>query len=450
MTPRIIHSLYFKWDINQQLDPCQEVLDHTPYRKMSAYAPDFEMRLWTLSPTKDFCQQYYPSLWEALMKCGRVIMMMDVLRWLIVNHFGGIYWQMSTTPLMRMSAYLPPPNKHVRLFTEFLLTPAQCMAMAAEPIRAGKPEEPIRISNQVFSASPGSPYRQKTIDFLLKRIQTMTPKKDYDVLYISANAAVSEAYDTFGKSDSSIELTDLTTTRRMIKWRYGGSWRKEKSSTPPPTETKPLPSPKLDRAPSLASMYYTWVKPHPHEVWLTQQDVSCPRTSCLPLLETFIEKQVIRTVFEAPCGIFRPIATPCQYDGGDPSRLVVHTNKKQTKKTDIRFRHVNMLYTRFPLVDLFVCPNFLEWLSFAEAQRVLRRILASKPRFLALTGYPLLTEIWDTALGDFRPLNLRLPPFHFPEPIDSLPRPPLSGGRPDRCFMVWALNDLTHSPLVNP
>ena len=446
MTPRIIHSLYFKWDKNQKLDPCQDNFDRTPYRMMSEYAPDFEMRLWTLSTTKDFCQQHYPSVWEALMKCDRSIMMMDVLRWLIVNHFGGIYWQMSTTPLMNMSMYLPPFDKSVRLFTEFVMTPSQCQAMAAEPIRHGKPEEAIRISNQVFSAQPGAPFLQKMVDFLLKRIQTMTPKKDYDVLYISANAAVSEAYDTFGNTDSSIELTDLANTRRMMKWRYGGSWRKDKLPAVPTTENKPPPSPKMDRVPALASIYYTWIKPHPHEEWLNQQDLSCPRTSCLPLLEPFIEKWEIQTVFEAPCGIFQPVATKCQYGGGDPSRLVVHTNQPY-EKSNIHFRHVQMLYSRFPSVDLFVCPNFLEWLSFAEAKRVLRRILFAKPRFLALTGYSLLTETWDTSFGDFRPLNPQLEPFYFPKPTSIITLPPIANSRPDHCLMTWLTTDLSNRSL---
>lgn len=101
-----------------------------------------------------------------------------------------------------------------------------------------------------------------------------------------------------------------------------------------------------------------------------------------------------------------------------------------------------MLHTRFPTVDLFVCPDFLDWLSFAEIRRVLSRILISKPRFLALTGYSLLAESWDAAFGDFRPLNPRLAPFQFPEPVDSLPLPPSTTSRPDRCLWIWKAEEV--------
>lgn len=453
MTPRIVHSIHFQWDENQKVNPLGAVFDMTPHLNMRAFAPDFDVRLWTFPLCRDFCIQYYPSVWDVLKTCPRPVMMIDVLRWLVVSHFGGIYWQMRTTPLVPMQNFLPSPGKAVRLFTENVMSPAQCQAMTAEPIRAGKPEEPIRISNQVFSASPGAPYLQKTIGFLLNRIQTMTPKKDYDVLYISANAAVSEAYDTFGKNDSDVELTSLEQTRRIMKWRYGGSWRKDKSPAHKSLETLPasLPITQADRFPALASMYYTWIKPHLHERWFDQQDMNNPRTSCLPLLQSIIVKQNIQTVFEAPCGLFQPTDVKCHYTGGDPSRRIIRENRLRATQSHTTFRHVQMLYSRFPEVDLFVCPNFLEWLPFSEAFRLLRRILLSKPRFLALTGYPLLTETWDTAFGDFRPLNPLLPPFCFPEPLATLPWPPTSTGRPDRHLFLWPTQSIpllpTHTEL---
>ena len=410
---------------------------------MRQYAPDFDVRLWTFSKAKDFCLSHYPAAWDIVRICPHPTMMVDILRWVIVHHFGGIYWQMSTTPLTNMDNLLPSAGKTVRLFTEFNSTPDQCRLMAAEPIRNGEPEESIRVLNQVFAAQPQTPFVQKHIDLILKRNLSYTPRKDYDILFIGANAALSTSYDRFGKNDPDVELINLEHSRLMLKWRYLGSWRKEIRTAPPPSPPiSPPTNCRMDRIRPLASVYYKWIKQHHHEKWLTQLDAGFTRTSSVSYMEPWIINLEIRTVFEAPCGIYQPVDLNCFYMGGDPNRLVVHENQQQTKRTNIRFRHVNMLYTRFPSVDLFVCPDFLEWLSFAEAQRVLRRILASKPRFLALTGYSLLTETWDTFLGDFRPLNLRLPPFHFPEPIETLRVPLISGGRSDRCLMVWKADDL--------
>ncbi|NLG36284.1 MAG: hypothetical protein GX548_13120, partial [Lentisphaerae bacterium] len=227
MTPRIIHMMHFPWDATHTLKENDEDFDHGPWETMRKYAPDFDVQLWTYSRIRDFCRQQAPAIWEHLSRCSHPVMMVDVLRWLVVSHFGGIYWQMNTTPLREMSAYLPSPGKNVRLFTEFVLTPDQCQSMAAEPIRNGQPEEATRVLIQAFSAHPAAPFVLKTIDLLMDRARTLTPKKDYDILYITGNAAVSTAYDRFGKDDASVELVDLRVSKQMIKWHYRGSWRRE-------------------------------------------------------------------------------------------------------------------------------------------------------------------------------------------------------------------------------
>lgn len=445
MTPQIIHYIFFPWDEHHKLKANENDFDHSPIFNMRRYAPDFDVQLWTYSKARDFCSCLYPSVWNIVQKCPHPTMMVDILRWVIVHHFGGIYWQISTTPLLGMKDLLPSTGKKVRLFTEFHLSPGQCQNMAAEPIRKGEPEEPIRVLNQVFAAEPQTDFIQKHIALILERNVSCVPKNDYDILFIGANAALSTSYDRFGKNDPSVELMSLEKSRCMLKWRYLGSWRKETRVSPPPAIPAPVFPPFrccADRIPALASAYYLWIKPHPHEQWLDQQDLSGPRTSCLPLLQSIIVKQNIQTVFEAPCGLFQPTDVRCLYMGGDPSRRVIHENRLRATQPHTTFRHVRMLYSRFPEVDLFVCPDFLEWLPFSEAFRLLRRILLSKPRFLALTGYPLLTETWDTAFGDFRPFNPLLPPFQLPESISTIPFPSTPNRRPDKCLFLWKTDSL--------
>ena len=443
MIPRLIHLIYFPWDRNHRLKPDENDFDHGPCEVLRRYASGFEVRLWTFSAIRDFCLRNYPDVWSVVERCPHPTMMVDVLRWLVVRHFGGIYWQMSTTPLAPMDAFLPSPGKSVRLFTEFVLTPEQCRAMAAEPIRRGEPEEPIRVLNQVFAAAPGAAFIQKVLDFILERNRTLAPKKDYDVLFIGANAALSTAYDRFGKNDATVELLDREESKRLMRWRYLGSWRKDATPGAAPESPEPAPVPRLDRFPGLAAGYYRSLRRHSHETWLEQMDAVRPRTSCLPRLSPWIEKSGIRTLVEAPSGLYVGGSDGAEYVGGDPNRAVVLENRRRANGAGVRFRHVNMLYSRFPRADLFICPDFLEWLSFAEALRVLRRIAATaQPRYLALTGYRLLNESWDTALGDFRPIPYRLPPFGFPEPVATVELGPQAGGRPDRGLMVWKMEDV--------
>lgn len=442
MAPHIIHILYFPWDKSHKLKANEEDFDHGPYFTLCKYAPDFEVRLWTLSKARDFCSTLYPEVWAVVEKCPHPTMMVDILRWLVVYHFGGIYWQMSTTPLVELGALLPSPGKDVRLFTEFNMSPEQCRAMAAEPIRHGEPEEPIRVLNQVFSAEPRSVFIQKVLDLVLDRNRTLVPRKDYDILFIGANAALSTAYDRFGKNDAGVELMNREESRRMLKWRYLGSWRRDPRPSAPSRSPATPPVPVLDRWPAFASAYYRWCRRHPHEALVDQIDAVRPRTSCLPPMLPLIEKLGLRSVYEAPCGACDPaVGLPVEYAGGDPSRAVVRENRRRNRGGRVRFQPVNLLYSRFPSVDLFICPDFLEWLSYAEALRVLRRIAVSNPRHIALTGYRFLKDSWDTALGDFRPIDFCAAPFRFPEPMEMMDLPPVAGGRPDRCLMVWKTSD---------
>ncbi len=441
MTPRLIHIIYFPWDRDHQLKADENDFDHGPIEALRQYAPDFEIRLWTWSRARDFGRQQYPEVWATVEKCPHPTMMVDILRWLMVLHFGGLYWQISTTPLVPLADLLPGPGKNVQLFTEFVMTPEQGRAMAAEPIRNGEPEESVRVLNQVFAAAPGAPFIRKMLDLVLERNRTLVPKNDYDILYIGANAVLSTAYDRFGKNDPAVELRSREESKRQLHWRYLGSWRK---AVPPqaavPAEPPALP--RLDRMPALAEWLYRFRR-HPHERLLDEIDAGGPRVSCLEDLRPWMAKAGIRSVYEAPCGQGGGGNSPEIYLGGDPRREVVRACRQKAWGGAVRFERANLLYSRFPDVDLFICPDFLEWLSFAEARRVLRRILATaRPRFLALTGYRLLHDSWETAFGDFRPIAYDLAPFRFPEPVEILSLPPRRGGRPDRCLMVWSTNGL--------
>lgn len=441
MSPSIIHMMHFPWDKNQTLKPNPDEFDRTSYDFMREYAVNFETLLWTYPKARDFCTEHYPDIWKTLQTVSRPVMLVDILRWVVIHHFGGIYWQMNATPLRAMSAYLPAGDKRVRLFTEFILSEDKCRAMANEPIRNGEAEEPTRVLIQAFAARPGEPFIKKTIEFLLDRVRKHTPKKDYDILYITGNAAVSTAYDQFGKNDPAVELIGLDESKRMIKWHYSGSWRKDapESNSPPKTTQKARPT-RMDRMPALGAVLYRWRKHH-HESMLSEFDKGNPRQGCTPKIAAWIHERGIKSVYEAPSGLVTmPQASAVQYEFGDPIPAVVMENRKNNPTA--RCHRVNMLYSNFPTAELFVCANFLELLPHSEALRVLRRIIASKPRYIALTSYPFLNHSWDTALGDFRPVCFHLDPFQFPAPQEILRLPALPSSRPDRCLMIWRAADL--------
>jgi hypothetical protein len=155
-------------------------------------------------------------------------MMIDLLRLLVVYHYGGIYWQYGSIEKVGMNMFLPREDKNVKLFTESVLSNRFANRMKKEHIRNGEPEERIRVCTQVFSAVQQHPYIWLLFSTAIKNSQKYEVKKDYDILYITGNAMMSTVYDQVGKKMNDIELVDYRIQKRMIKISSKGSWRTDK------------------------------------------------------------------------------------------------------------------------------------------------------------------------------------------------------------------------------
>ena len=226
------HMIYFPWDKQQRFLQDEFNFDHNPYYFIKNFAKkeqNVKVQLWTFTKAKQFCAKYYPEIWSILERyAARPTMYVDILRWLFVYHYGGVYLQYRSVPKVPLHAFLPQKGT-VRFFTEKILSPEFAAQMANVPIRNGKPEELLRIRNQIFSAKkPKEKIIWKLICFLTDRMEKHRVTCDYDILYISANAAVSEFYDRYCKTDKDVELTSLKTTDKMIQIVCLGSWRVDK------------------------------------------------------------------------------------------------------------------------------------------------------------------------------------------------------------------------------
>ena len=424
-----VHMIYFPWDRLQRLQEPTEDFDRGPFDAMVRYAHPIPVELWTHHRAMAFCRREYPRIAEILTGATRPVMLVDLLRWLIVYHFGGVFWQFYTEPLAEMNRFLPSRHKSVRLFTEFDLSEKQCWDAAAHSIRAGVPEEPVRILIQVFSARPRATFLRKTIDLIVKRMENTRPQCDYDILYITGNAAASAAYALFGQNDPDVERMDRGTSRRWIHWKYRGTWRtdtslstkKQEAGMSPPQAS--VPAQDLtggNRFRRLKGTAYRRLGVHDHEKLMrSREDLRGSHSlSSDPAVRATFHELGIASLFEIPCGRWIPPAEslPFLYLGGDPDRGVVRANRLACARGAERFLHVLPLYDRIPHVDALLCVGYLEWLPFREGLRVLNNFLNSHARWFGLLTHPLLLENWDTALGDSRPLNLCCSPFSLPPP----------------------------------
>ena len=230
-SPKIIHLIYIPWDKQQKLKDNHLDFDMKPYIKLKQNNPDYNIKLWTLPDIQEFVRNFYPENYNDIFDVPRPVMIVDIIRLLVVYHYGGIYWQYgSIRKVNSMDIFQPSNDKKVKLFTEIVLSDAKAQEMKNEPIRNGEPEEKIRVCTQIFSAVPKHPYIFKLFKTALNNKNKYQVKRDYDILYITGNAMMSTVYNQTGKNMNDIELVDYDTTQKIIKISSSGSWRKEKET----------------------------------------------------------------------------------------------------------------------------------------------------------------------------------------------------------------------------
>jgi hypothetical protein len=452
MLPRIIHMIYFPWGKDQRLLTDPHAFDHGPYVRMCSYAPDFEVRLWTLPDAQTHCTQHHPGIWELLLAVPRPMMMVDYLRWLVVHDFGGIYWQYDFNALANMNRMLPSSENEVRLFTEFVNDSETCQRMAKEPVRQGEPEESIRVVNQVFSARAGHPFIRSTMGLIEHRLRTCNFRKDYDLLFISANAAVSTAYDRFGKKDPTVELMPLQVTRQSFKIMYRGTWRTDSKSETRGQRSFPINKLRhvFKGIPGLQAAVHRWIKPHAHEEGLRvsgcrlQGDGSSFFVLRSSLMEV-VGELGIRSVLECSVsggsvfggeemtGVSLRVTTPVR-------RLLksdsIYDAEESRSASGISF--LNPMYSRLPRVDAILLVDYFDQIPNRDVRTIIDRAKKAGIRWLLASHYPCLNTNWDTYAGEWRPISLTLVPFALSEPVALIPDADPER-RPDRALGVFAL-----------
>ena len=145
----------------------------------------------------------------------------------------------------------------------------------------------------------------------------------------------------------------------------------------------------------VSSLVFRYLKHHPCESVLAQLDAQCPQTSCLLHSLPIIDKLAMFSISEAPCGVFT-LTHFGRYIGGATNHQVVAANRQFVEGFGIRLLYINMLYSIFSRVNLYVFSDIFEWLPFSEIhRRVIRRIAAFNQEYFGLTAGPQLSNSWD-------------------------------------------------------
>jgi hypothetical protein len=187
--------------------------------------------------------------------------------------------------------------------------------------------------------------------------------------------------------------------------------------------------------------------------WCGDESRSGPGSSALqtqllrPRLAGLFSRLDIRSLLDLPCGDFNWMRlmelSSVDYTGGDIVRDVVQQNVVRYACPGRRFVLMDMLRDPLPKADLILCRDCLVHFSFSDIAVAIRSMKRSGSTYLLATTFVSDVKNEDSPTGGWRPLNLGLPPFCFPDPQEVLlDGPRQDGSYPDKALGLYRLDAL--------
>jgi hypothetical protein len=106
------------------------------------------------------------------------------------------------------------------------------------------------------------------------------------------------------------------------------------------------------------------------------------------------------------------------YIGGDIVESIISQNNRKFKSENKKFEVLNIIVDRLPQCDLLLCRDCFVHLSNEKVEQALENIRKQKIKYLLTTSFPATKNNKDILTGEWRPVNLELPPFNL-KPIAS-------------------------------
>jgi SAM-dependent methyltransferase len=169
-------------------------------------------------------------------------------------------------------------------------------------------------------------------------------------------------------------------------------------------------------------------------------------------LPVIFDELEIRSIVDAPCGDFnwmqRIPLERIRYCGIDIVPRLINENNIRYGSANVRFVCGDISRTSFPDADLLFCRDCLFHLSFSDIRGFLQSFVGSNIKYLMTTTHknPYRFKNVDITTGDFRVIDLFLPPFGFSHDVlfrvdDYLPPDPA------REMCVWSTEQIQASLL---
>jgi len=157
----------------------------------------------------------------------------------------------------------------------------------------------------------------------------------------------------------------------------------------------------------------------------------------------------IKSLLDIPCGDFNWMRnvdlSSIHYIGGDIVEEIIAKNKEQFQNKDLQFEKLNLLIDNLPKVDMIMCRDCLVHFSYKDIFVALKNICNSESTYFLSTIFTNQKSNHNIVTGEWRPLNLTLPPFNLPLPLNCINEKCTEGNGlySDKSLGLWKISDIS-------
>jgi hypothetical protein len=161
-----------------------------------------------------------------------------------------------------------------------------------------------------------------------------------------------------------------------------------------------------------------------------------------------VSRYGITSLLDVPCGDFwwarHMELGSCIYLGADLVEEIVLNNIRDYGGLLRQFVALDLTRDRLAKADMILCRDCLPHLSYKNIKKALANIKASGSKYLLTTTFFDRRSNQDTITGGFRPLNLQVAPFDFPEPLHLINEgcDLKAGKEKDKSLGLWLVDQI--------
>ncbi len=169
-------------------------------------------------------------------------------------------------------------------------------------------------------------------------------------------------------------------------------------------------------------------------------------------LEAVFTKYGIKKILDAPCGDFNWMRlvdlSDRVYFGYDIVKDLIAKNNCHYRSSNKLFIHGDVRNCFLPKVDVIICRDLFIHFPSKDIKETIKNFKKSGSTYLLTTTFTRNKNVnGEIAMGGWRLVNLFLPPFNFPKPLElinehSTEVSPQYGAHNDKCIALWRLADL--------